>query len=261
MLNQDEVRVTRITLYPVKSLDGIDVAQAEIMPTGALAKDRRWAMIDGQGNFVNAKRTPRIHEHSAQFDLAHDQVTVGIRGQSAVGSYSLIHQAPELSQWLSDFFGGEIRLIGDSEVGHPDDLVAPGPTILSTASLQGIASWFDWPIEQTRRRFRANIEISAPNAFWEDRLFGPLNQPVRFRIGAIVLEGSNPCARCAVPSRDPDTGAVTAKFAADFAKRREESLPSWAERSRFDHFYRLAVNTRPTSPGGLIAVGDVVEIF
>lgn len=260
-MNQDEVRVARITLYPVKSLDGIDVTQAEIMPSGALGKDRRWAMIDVQGNFVNAKRTPRIHELSAQFDSAHDQVTVGIRGQSVANSYSLIHQAPELGQWLSNFFGIEVRLVENSEVGHPDDLVSPGPTIISTASLQDTASWFDWPIEQTRRRFRTNIEISAPSAFWEDRLFGPLNHPVRFRIGAVLLEGSNPCARCVVPSRDPDTGTVTAKFAADFTKRREESLPSWAEQSRFDHFYRLAVNTRPASSGGLIAVGDVVEIL
>jgi hypothetical protein len=46
-----------------------------------------------------------------------------------------------------------------------------------------------------------------------------------------------------------------------FEARRYETLPYWATRSRFDHFYRLAVNTRPL-PGatGTIHVGDDVQI-
>jgi uncharacterized protein len=73
----------------------------------------------------------------------------------------------------------------------------------------------------------------------------------------------NPCARCAVPSRHPDTGKIEdPAFAKNFAERRRESLPGWARASRFDHFYRLAVNTRiPVAQAGLtIAVGDLVEL-
>ncbi len=113
------------------------------MPSGALAKDRRWAMIVGQGNFVNAKRTPRIHELSAHLILAHDQATMAF---AVSPSRQLLVDSPSprtepMAQRL--FRHLKIRLIENSEVGHPDDLVAPGPSILSTASLQGIASWFD----------------------------------------------------------------------------------------------------------------------
>lgn len=256
-----EAHVTRIALYPLKSLDGVDVSQVKVLSSGAFKGDRRWAMIDAQGNYVNAKRTPRLHDLAAEFDLARDQITIGHRGQLVAQSFSLTHQIEDLNRWLSDFFATAIRLIENTDVGHPDDLQAPGPTILSTETLLEISQWFDRPIAQTRRRFRANIEIAAPVPFWEDRLFGPPDRPVRFRIGPVVFEGSNPCARCVVPSRDPDTGEVIPRFAAEFAQRREATLPHWAARSRFDHFYRLAVNTKPVSTGGRISVGDVVEIL
>jgi uncharacterized protein YcbX len=170
-----------------------------------------------------------------------------------------VNQSVELSAWLSDFFAFDVRLIENTDVGHPDDLLAPGPTILSTESLLEVAGWFDWTVTHARCRFRANIELSATAPFWEDRLFGAVNQPVRFRIGEFVWEGSNPCARCVVPSRDPDTGIVEPRFASEFVKHRESTLPRWTDKSRFDHFYRLAVNTRPISGSGQIAVGDTVE--
>ncbi|NDC55027.1 MAG: molybdenum cofactor biosysynthesis protein, partial [Planctomycetia bacterium] len=47
----------RITLYPVKSLDGIDVETARVLPSGALEHDRRWRLVDLDGRVVNAKRT------------------------------------------------------------------------------------------------------------------------------------------------------------------------------------------------------------
>jgi len=46
-----------ITLYPVKSLDGVDVPEAHVLPSGALEHDRRWRLVDMEGRVVNAKRT------------------------------------------------------------------------------------------------------------------------------------------------------------------------------------------------------------
>ncbi len=255
------VRVARLTVFPVKSLDGIDVSESRVLSSGALEYDRRWAIIDGQGVSVNAKRTPRLHELSATFDLVREEITIGLRDSLPGQTFSLVNQSAELSDWLSDFFEFDVRLEENNEVGHPDDLQAPGPTIISSDSLFEVGNWFGLTVEQARRRFRANIELSSAEPFWEDRLFGTASQPLRFRIGESVWEGSNPCARCVVPSRDPDRGVVWPRFSAEFMKHREATLPAWAERSRFDHFYRLAVNTRLVSSGGRIAVGDEVELF
>ncbi|MBI3697280.1 MAG: MOSC domain-containing protein, partial [Acidobacteria bacterium] len=142
----------------------------------------------------------------------------------------------------------------DAAVGFPDDTNASGPTLVSTATLCEVARWFGADLDEMRRRFRANLEIDGVPAFWEDQLIG-----VTFRLGEVAIEGVNPCARCAVPSRNSLTGEVVdPAFAKSFAERRAKALPPWADRRRFDHYYRLALNTRiPESEAGkIIRVGD-----
>ena len=51
----------RITVYPVKSLDGVEVAAARLLAGGALEHDRRWQLVDMEGRVVNAKRMPIVH--------------------------------------------------------------------------------------------------------------------------------------------------------------------------------------------------------
>ena len=97
------------------------------------------------------------------------------------------------------------------------------------------------------------------SAFWEDQLFGEDERSVvRFRIGEVQFEGSNPCARCPVPARDPQTGADLAGFQKRFSELRREHLPRWSPAARFDHFYRLATNTRvaSTEAGKTLRLGE-----
>jgi uncharacterized protein YcbX len=152
----------------------------------------------------------------------------------------------------------------NGEVGFPDDLDCPGPTVISTATLSEVASWFK-PLDtaQLRLRIRANLEIGGVPPFWEDRLYGVKGSLVRFRIGECLFDGNNPCQRCVVPPRDPFTGANIPEFAKVFARKREEKLPEWAEKSRFNHFYRLAVNTivPADQAGKMVRVGDPVEVI
>ena len=113
-----------------------------------------------------------------------------------------------------------------------------------------------------RRKNRNNLEIDDVEPFWEDRLYAEEGEAVRFQIGKVQLEGTYPCQRCVVPTRSPETGKRYDEFAAIFEKQRYETLPYWATRSRFDHFYRLAVNTRPVAGcTGTIRVGDEVTIL
>jgi uncharacterized protein YcbX len=60
----------RITLYPVKSLDVVEVAEAHVLPSGGLENDRRWRLVDLDGRVVNAKRTAAFHPIRAEYDLA-----------------------------------------------------------------------------------------------------------------------------------------------------------------------------------------------
>lgn len=72
-----------------------------------------------------------------------------------------------------------------------------------------------------------------------------------------------PCARCAVPSRDPLTGDAFNTFQVQFAEARRAHLPPWAPAARFDHFYRICVNTRipATETGKILRAGDPLELL
>jgi uncharacterized protein len=239
----------RICLFPIKSLDGVVAEAAEVLPGGALAFDRRWRMVDRQGRLVNGKRTAAVHRVAAQFDVQRELVWLDVRGGSQPRAYHLVEEWPAIQRRLSELMEIEVMLIEDAERGFPDDTDAPGPTLVSTATLETVASWFDGlSLDQVRARFRANLEIDGVPPFWEDRLVGESGVEIPFAIGSVKLSGIKPCARCIVPSRCAETGESTIAFAPIFAKRREQTLPDHAPRSRFDDFYRLAVNTRRRPP-------------
>ncbi len=250
--------LNRITIFPIKSLDGVDVESAAVLPGGALENDRRFALVDADGRYVNGKRTPAVHHVRAEYDLT--RMTVRFNGDL---EFALEQEQREIGRWLSDALGIACGLAENTATGFPDDTDSPGPTLISTATLETIASWFpNLTLAETRRRFRANLEIAGVEPFWEDRLVGPAGVAVPFRVGDVRWWGTNPCQRCVVPTRDADSGEPTPGFQKAFAVARESSLPVWAARDRFNHFYRLAVNTQlaPGQSQPRLRMGDAVAL-
>ena len=236
--------LTEITVYPVKSLDGVVVNRAQISAGGTLEFDRRWAIVDDVGRIVNAKRTAKIQQLRSQFDLNACLITLQAQGNTTQ-TFSLISELAPLAAWLTHFLGFPVSLIENATTGFPDDLNAYGPTIISTATLEAICDWFpDLNLAEVRRRFRTNLELSGVPAFWEDRLFTTPNTVINFQIGDVQFQGINPCQRCIVPTRDSRTGTATPSFQTTFNQLRQQHFPDWVTASRFNHFYRLAVNTQ-----------------
>lgn len=255
-------KLAAIRIYPIKSLDPLELDSCPLMTGGGLRSDRQWALMNERGEFLNAKRTAQIHKIRSEVELRHRMVILSTEETNAV-AFHLDQQREEIEKWFSDFFSEPVRLIENTSFGFPDDTEYTGPTIVSTATLETVAGWFpELSIEEIRRRFRANLEIGEVEAFWEDRLYGPPGESVRFQVGEVLFDGVNPCQRCPVPTRNSLTGEVWPGFAKAFAERREASLPDWANRERFNHFYRLTTNTRLAgSSGGIIAVGDQIQIL
>jgi uncharacterized protein YcbX len=154
--------------------------------------------------------------------------------------------------------------VREPDGGLPDDRAANGPTVVSRATLETVAGWFDAVADATemRRRLRPNLVLDDCPAFWEDRLFADRGEAVRFAAGDAELLGVNPCQRCVVPSRNPDTGAEIDGFRETFINNRRATLPDWTESDRFDHDFRLMVNTVVPEAqwGSTLAVGDRVTI-
>ena len=253
--------VSRLFIYPIKSLDRVGIEKIAVLQSGALKRDREFALFDRSGHFVNGKRHQRIHAIRSEFDLETNTVSLRVQGERA-NVFHIDKEREALEAWLGEYFGFPVAVKQNTETGFPDDTVSPGPTIISTATLEAIASWYpELGVEDVRLRFRSNIEISGVPAFWEDRLFTEAQETV-FQIGDVQFMGINPCQRCVVVTRDAKTGEATPNFQKTFVTQRRASLPEWAERSRFNHFYRLAINTRlpVTEAGKTISIGDQLRI-
>ncbi|MEZ0300244.1 MAG: MOSC domain-containing protein [Candidatus Methylacidiphilales bacterium] len=274
------VYLARILLYPIKSLDPVDVQEAVITEGGTLRYDREWAIYDAKGKVFNAKRDARLHLIRALYQGdggsygAINAVRLSAPGQAETTMSLVDSQA--IAGWLSSFLNEPVELRRDTLTGFPDDLEASGPTIVSCASLRAMTEWFP-PLPEdpyapglgfgegeARRRFRTNLELDGDGlpAFWEDRLFGNAGEEVAFRIGAVDFRGRNPCQRCAVPGRDSQTGELTPRFTKVFSDQRRATLPEWANKARFNHFYRFAVNTLvcPGQEGSVLRRGDELMI-
>jgi len=262
-------RLVNIRLHPIKSLDPVSVSESRISPSGGLALDRAWALYSADGKWVNGKRTPAIHLIRAGYSPDLRSITLSVPGdrrEIPTRTFDFPGAYEDAAEWFSVFFEQQI-IVRYSEDGFPDDTIANGPTIVSTASLEAVSDWFGptpqgFPgitLDEARLRFRATLEINGVPAFWEDQLFGEDERSVvRFRIGDVHFEGSNPCARCPVPPRNPITGENLDGFQKRFTQLREYTLPSWSPRSRFDHFYRFSTNTRvaPSERTKLLRLGD-----
>lgn len=256
--------LSHIFVYPIKSLGPVSVAQSRIVEGGGLEHDREFALFDDAGKFVNAKRTARFHLLSSSIDWKDGTVTLYDHEKVVSSTFHLRNERPALEAWLTDFFQIKLELRRNAGGGFPDDLKAAGPTVIGASTLRDVASWYEHgDADDMRLRFRTNLEIEGCPSFWEDRLYGEPETVVPFRIGKVLLHGTNPCQRCIVPTRTTESGEVESEFSQIFREKRRETLPPWAAVSRFNHYYRLAVNTQlPKSEiGKILRVGDEIEIL
>ena len=306
----------RITIYPVKSLDGLELVECGVLESAALENDRRWRLVDMDGRVINAKRSPVFHAIRAEFELDERLVTLwvdpaaiaaaalpsadlerlrgmagnigGLRsgGHAVRDSFHLVPGQGGPCEWLSEAFGCSVLLQERADGGFPDDRDAPGPTLVSTATLAEVARWFGFDLAESRRRFRVNLEIGGCDAFWEDTLASPARpemqaslldlppdlpvdpyadlpppEPREFSIGEARFIATNVCRRCVVPTRDSCTGIVTEHFRDSFEARRSRGMRADVDAGAWGTLYRLAVNTRLASGTAQpLAVGQGVVL-
>jgi len=165
-----------IRLHPIKSLDPISVNEARIGPNGGLELDRVWALFSADGKWINGKRARAIHLIRATYKPDLSSVSLSSpedhRGIEPV-RVKFPQDTERAAKWFSEYFEQPV-VVRYAREGYPDDGVVPGPTIVSTASLEAVCDWFSGvTLNESRERFRATLEIDSVPAFWEDRLFGP----------------------------------------------------------------------------------------
>ncbi|MGH2563086.1 MAG: MOSC domain-containing protein [Ginsengibacter sp.] len=256
-------KVSRITIYPIKSLDGMSLQRGRITKGGCLLHDREYAIADLDGNFVIGKTNPLVHILRSSIDFEKEVVSFRHQGDIKWNQFHLQNEKLAIDSYLTTFFKMPVTLLQNKEGRFMDIPDISGITILSTSSLNSISEWFNnMELEETRKRFRATVEIEGATPFWEDHLFSKEGTGIEFTLGEVTLFGMSPRARCVVPTRNPESGEVIHAFPKIFSKHRASDLPEWSTLNEHGHHYYLTVNCYIpyTETGKWIQIGDELNI-
>jgi uncharacterized protein len=254
-------QISRIRIYPVKSLDPIELDHAEVGTYG-LKDDRSFAMFANDGRLINGKRTGLVNSLKAEYDLEQGLITLSKRDELEKESFQLREGNSELEAYLAAHFDMKVSLVHDVEGGLQDVPKRGSVSIVTEATLRSLQEDLKMEdLENLRLRFRANLEISGVEAYWEDRLFNAPGKGVKFSIGDVEMIGICPRIRCSVPPRNPFTGEPEKYFAKAMMASREKHLPSDSHLYEYGNSYHLCVDTyiSPQEKGKVIRLGDEVK--
>src|SRR5690606_27680021 len=211
------MHLQEIYIYPVKSLGGIRLSEAQVGIQG-LAYDRRWMLVDEQGMFLTQrkhhemallqielteeglrvfnKRRP-FESHVIPIEPLTDRlVPVTVWDDTVIGQ--VVSEAS--SRWFSEVLGRSCQLVymPASAQRHINEKYAVNQETVSFADampylLIGQSSLDDLNEKLNDRvpmnRFRPNLVVSGGMAFEEDNW-------KMVKIGECTFKGTKPCARC-----------------------------------------------------------------
>lgn len=255
--------ISRIRIYPIKSLDPVELQEAEV-GVHSLRYDRAFAMLTRDGHFMNGKRSGRVNELKAIYDLPNYSATFSSRSGGACHSFHLLNEKSEAEKYLSGFFGEPISLLKNEQGQFMDIPTASSITIVSEASMLSLHEEFsDRTLEDVRLRFRATIELGGVEPYWEENLVGEPGVGMRIQLGDVEMIGVSPRARCNVPPRDPLTGLTDKSFVKRMMKHRLKTLPENSRLPAYGNLYHLTINTylSETQRGKWLRVGDELKII
>ena len=260
------MKLAALYVHPIKSCAPIALSAARVTARG-LEHDRRWMVVDGDGQFLTQRTLP---------EMARVQVAIG-DGRLVVSQDGLprlplpfVHDGGERadvviwddrvravvheegSAWFSRALGHEVRLVCmpddvrravDGKYARAGDIVSFADgfplLVINAASLAALGDGVD------ARRFRPSLVVAGAPAWAEDEWRA-------LSVGApggptLTLRTPKPCARCTIPGVDPDTAVVT-----------KETLRTLARLRTRDHHVLFGVNAIPDGEG-VLRVGDPVS--
>src|SRR6185437_7017990 len=92
-----EMQLSAITIFPIKSLRGIALEEAEITQRG-LASDRRWMLVDNFGEFMTQREHPRMALVSVSL-TPHGLLCVAPEGEPLLVPYAPAGNVQEVRIW------------------------------------------------------------------------------------------------------------------------------------------------------------------
>ena len=231
--------VSKLCIYPLKSAQGNELAQVQVVPQGFLG-DREMMLVSGNGKFITQRQFPqlakikvRVLGQSITLQVADNSFPtlnfiVALNGRLIEvdlwrDRFLAIDQGDEVAQWFHQFLNlpedKSCRLVRQSkayprllESKYVEDKEQPlnfadsSPVLLATTG--SLAELNERIMEIHRQqgleipmnRFRPNIVVETIEPFIEDRW-------ELIQIGDIQLKMLKPCSRCIMTTIDQENGA------------------------------------------------------
>jgi uncharacterized protein YcbX len=265
------MNLSRINIYPIKSLRGISLNEATVETRG-LAFDRRWMLVDEDSRLITQREVPRmalisvkIEDGNLDVRFEDRQIDIPLAPHQGDTKDVVVWQNivpadvydPETNAWFSQALNVNCRLVAMPETTRrtidPEYAVKPDEDIVSFAdgypflligegSLADLNSRLDSPVPMNR--FRPNFVVSGSQAFAEDSW-------KRIRVGETVFHLVKPCARCLLTTVDQSTGEKNGK----------EPLKTLSAYRNHRGKVLFGQNLIAANPGEVVRIGDKIEIL
>jgi uncharacterized protein YcbX len=207
------ISVARISLTPVKCFR-LNHPEEVTLGADGVAGNRLFVLVGADGERLRSSKTPWPVVVSADYDPAADTLAmtfpggVEVSGSAAPTGEEIECEIGKRAQrvtlvpgpWddlLSELGGRPVRL---ARVAREGAAMVEPVTIVSLASVARVAHEAGVAALDSRR-FRTLFELDGAGEHEEDNWAGQ-----RVRVGEAVIEVGDPVIRCAVTTRDPDSG-------------------------------------------------------
>nr|XP_037269340.1 mitochondrial amidoxime reducing component 2-like isoform X1 [Rhipicephalus microplus] len=231
--------LVNITIYPIKSLPGVEVPYADCTVAGPVykgLKDRQMLLVK-EDYFVSMREEPCLGTINVAFDEDKLTLTLTANGYPPLvidmqdtedqrkssftvrvrkNSYKATEVSQEASQWFKNFLNCDsirlVRIILDEEtINRGRDGTASVAfqdrssfQVLSKPSLDELVSRLPPGSDIRQRNFRPSLFVDGCEAHSEDHW-------ARYRIGDAEMAFLERTRRCVMTTVDQDTGIKTAK--------------------------------------------------
>lgn len=212
-------KITQLYCYPVKSLAGFSLQNAEL-DTFGIKHDRAWMIVDEKGQFLTQRTQHKLaliktniidNQLRLSFDHSDVEIPLDFKSKESMpvqiwnDSLTAELSSKTASEWISDVLQQKCFLVrmptsgprineDNAKVSFAD---AYPFLCCSEESLEFINQHLQKKAEM--KRFRPNIVINGCNAFEEDDW-------QQINTSSVSLLAKKKCARCVMPTINQDKG-------------------------------------------------------
>lgn len=266
----EDLQLQEIYIYPVKSLGGISVQQAEVQQTG-LQYDRRWMLTDNKGNFLSQRTFPQMallqvnigadgllitHKNNLLSPLT-IPINTDSKNKITVSIWDDVCTALEVSDVANEWFSYALKMpvklvymptdthrLVDENYANNKEIVSFADAypfiIIGRSSLNDLNLRLQQPVPMNR--FRPNLIFTGGEPYCEDTFD-------TFSIGDVTFTAVKPCSRCVLITIDQE-----------LATKGKEPLKTLSAYRTQKNKVMFGQNLLHTGTAGIIKAGDKIKV-